>query len=470
MTQLRQYYSDFEPHILHVIGHSAKLDREDVLQMVPERGARWGLTVKDVAGLPTPAPRLVVLNCCRTSAAGVAAEPTWTFSDAFGKRGSAAVLTMQGDIRSIASITFTSRFYADLVAGQAIDAAAAAARLDISDLMREQQDRRTWAFPSLWVGADPDRVLPVKECLSPAELNSPPYLSAFGGVVGYLDRTEERRTVLRKLDADDSVRLLLLTGQHRDGRSAVLRLAMLTLRMRGRNTVYVDLDDARGGPTEPKLSWLTVLRLIRNAIWEWVPDIHDEPRRRFTHELGYLLDERDPTEWTDGIEEHDDDREFPSEGEHYREWIAKVVVAFRRMLVAAAREHPLLLALDSLSAIHDEDLRDVLAEQLLLPLTTGWSRDGLNADVRCLVATSADELTVIPDDFRRTLQQTNIRIRPFRRDELPGLVGEYIARRDLHPPADWRAHAEGLLRDQVDEVFPPGNLATALLNLESFIP
>jgi hypothetical protein len=313
-------------------------------------------------------------------------------------------------------------------------------------------------------------VLPVKECLSPAELNSPPYLSVFGGVVGYLDRTDERRSVLRKLDAADGARLLLLTGQHRDGRSAVLRSTMLTLRMRGRNTVYVDLDDARGGPTQPKLSWLTALRLIRNAIWEWVPGVPDEPRRRFTHELGYLLDERDPTEWTDEIEEHDDDREFPSEGERYREWIAKVVVAFRRMLVAAAQKNPLLLALDSLSAIHDEDLRDVLAEQLLLPLTTGWSRDGLNANVRCLVATSADELSVIPDEFRRTLQQTDIRIRPFRREELPQLVGEYIARRNLHPPADWRAHAEGLLRDQGDEVFPPGNLATALRNLEIFIP
>lgn len=471
MSELRQCYNDFDPHILHVIGHSGRPNDQVVLRMVPEGGRPWGLTVEDVLELPTPAPRLVVLNCCRSSEAGASGEPTWTFSDAFLTLGSAAVLTMQGDIRSTASIAFTSSFYAGLVAGKAIDVAAARARMAVNDELRSQQDNRTWAFPSLRVGADPDRVLPVKECLSRAQLNSPPYMAAFGGVVGYLDRTTERRMVLRQLDAQDSHRLLLVSGQHRDGRSAVLRSTMLTLRMRGRNTVYVDLDDARGGsPTDPKLSWLTVLRLIRDAIWEWVREIPAEPRRRFTHELGFLIDQRDPPPWSEQIVEHDDEREFPSEGEHYREWIAKIVVAFRRMLVAAASSHPLLLALDSLSAIHDEDLADVLAEQLLLPLTTGLSRDGLDADVRCLVATSADELTVIPDQYRRTLQQTDIRIKPFGREELPRLVREYIARRDLHPPPDWRTQAEGLLRGKGLEAFPPGEVALALRTLERFIP
>jgi hypothetical protein len=470
LPELRQCYGDFDPHILHVIGHSGKPDNQVVLRMKPEGQQPWELSVEDVLGLPTPAPRLVVLNCCRTSQAGAAAEPTWTFSDAFLTLGSAAVLTMQGDIRSAASIAFTSRFYTDLVAGKAIDVAAAAARLDVSDLMHNQQDKRTWAFPSLLVGADPDRVLPVEEFLSRAELNTPPYLTAFGGVSTYLDRTNERRMVLRKLDSVDSARMLLLTGQHKDGRSAVMRSTMLTLRMRGRNVVYVDLDDARGGPTDPKLSWLTVLRLIRDAIWEWVPTIPDEPRRKFTHDLGFLLDQRDPQPYPDDFIEPEDEAEFRSEGENYREWIAKIVVAFRRMLVAAAREHPLLLAVDSLSAIHDEDLRDVLAEQLLLPLTIGWSRDRLDADVRCLVATSADELRMIPEDFRRTLQQTDVRIKPFRREEVPRLVGEYIARRNLHPPEDWRTRAEGLIKDKVDEVFPPGNLAKALRNLEDLIP
>jgi hypothetical protein len=468
-AQLRACYAEFDPHILHVIGHTEKFDDQYALRIVPEKGQPWGLTVEDVADLPTPAPRLVVLNCCRTTGAGAAAEPAWTFSEAFLELGSAAVLTMQGNIPSPASIAFTSRFYGDLVAGKAIDAAAARARLHVSDVMRERQDNNSWALPSLLVAADPDRVLPVAECLSPAELISPPYLTAFGDVSRYLDRSSERRKVLRELESDHSSRVLLLTGRHQDGRSAVLRSALFTLRLRGRNTVYVDLDEARGEPKAPKLSWLTVLRHIRDAIWEWVPEIPTEPRRRFTHELGYLLDQRDPEPWSEAIVEHDDWQEFRSEGERYREWIAKIVLAFRSMLVAAADEHPLLLALDSLSAIHEEDLRDVLAEQLLLPLTIGWSRDGLDANVRCLVAASSDELTVIPDQFRRPLEQTDISIKPFRRDEVPRLVGEYVARKNLNPTAAWRARVEGLLRDGGEEALRPGNFTNALLVLEGLI-
>lgn len=465
----RQVYEEFDPHVLHVIGHTVQRDGQRVLKMVPADGDPWALTVDDVSELPTPAPRLVVLNCCRTSQAGAMAEPAWGFSEAFLDLGSAAVVTMQGDIPSVASVGFTSRFYRDLVAGRAIDAAAARARLEISDLMRKTHDYRSWALPSLLVTTDPDRVLPVRECLTPAELSIPPFLEVFGKVPGYVDRSVERRTLLRALDAGES-RVLVLTGQPKDGRSAVLRSTLLTLRLRGRNTVYVDLDAARRSAQGRKLSWLTVLRLIRDAIWTWVPELDDEPRQRFGHELSYLIGHRDPEPWSATAAADDPGHEFPAEGEDHQEWISKIVVAFRRMLVAVATEHPLLVALDSLSAIHDEDLRDVLAEQLLLPLVTGRSRDGLDADVRCLAAASADELTVLPEAYRRPLEQTRIEIKPFRRAEVPRLVGEYIARHGLDPGKTWRQGVEQTLQANRDEGLKPGQFSDFLTMSAGLLP
>lgn len=469
IADFRKVYEAFDPHVLHVIGHSAQRDGQCVLKMVSAGGDPWAFTVDDVAELSTPAPRLVVLNCCRTSDAGARAEPTWGFSEAFLDLGSAAVVTMQGDIPSVASVGFTSRFYRDLVAGRAIDSAAARARLEISDLMSATQDRRSWALPSLLVATDPDRVLPVRECLTPAELSIPPFLEIFGKVPDYVDRSIERRTLLRALDTPGGSRVLVLTGQPKDGRSAVLRSTLLTLTLRGRNTVYVDLDAARQGQQGRKLSWLTVLRLIRDAIWTWIPELGDEPRKRFCHELNYLIGHRDPKPWSPEAARGDPGGDFVPAGEDHWEWISKIVVAFRRMLVAAATERPLLVALDSLSAIHDEDLRDVLAEQLLLPLVTGRSRDGLDADVQCLAAASADELTVLPDEYRRPLEQTKVEIKPFRRAEVRRLVGEYIARHGLDPGETWRQAVEQVLQGNSDEGLKPGQFSEFLTHSAGFL-
>lgn len=470
-TMLNQRYADVDPHILHVIAHAdLQGDGQYFLRMASGKDRFWGLSVEDVVDLPTPAPRLVVLNCCRTSLAGAAAEPAWTFSDAFVELGAAAVVTMQGDIPSSASIVFTSEFYRRLVSGEAVDAAAAQARLQVFLAMKEKekQNSRSWAMPSLRVATDPDRVLPVRECLSPAELNVQPFVGAFGEVSVYLDRSTERRQLLRRLDADlglEDSRLLVVRGEHEYGRSAVVRSTLLTLRLNGRNAVYVNLDKVRGNG--PKLSWLTVLRQIRHAIWEWVPGIPTEPRERFNHELGFLLDEKDPPAWTPTTIVDDHGREFPSEGEKYREWIAKILLAFRRMLVAAAQEHPLLLALDSLNAITDEDVRDVLAEQLLRPLITGLSSD---ANVRCVITASAGELSLLPDDVRLRLEKAPIQIGPFDRKDIPQLIGEYVARRGLNPPDGWRVDVESLLGRAKDDQLRPGNLRRTLTFFESLIP
>lgn len=468
MRTLRERYDAIDPHILHIIGHAGVRNDQYVLTMSPRDPGRrqWSLTVEDVAELPTPAPRLVVLNCCRTSAATAEAS-SWTFTDAFIQLGSAAVVTMQGDIPSRASVAFTSTFYRDLVVGTPIDMAAARARLQISMEMRGRQndEDRCWALPSLSVVTDPDRVLPVRASISQAELDVPPYDTAFSEVSGYLDRSMERRLLLRSLDPEPhrwSPPLLLLVGERSVGRSAVVRSAFLTLRLRGCNAVYVNLDAKL---RDRKLSWLSVLRRIRDELWEWNPSSPAEARLRFDHELAHLKEHSDPEPWSPATGRSDDGAEFPSEGEHYLDWIEKILVAFRRMLAAVARSEPLLLALDSLRAVHGDDVRDVLAEHLFLPLAEGLPQESCGSVVRCLVTGDDEEMAMIPEHVRRRLG-SSITVEPFEPEEVPRLVHEYLARRALVPTKEWTERVDYILLHAPRSGWKPGDLGLVLRGLE----
>jgi hypothetical protein len=462
---LRKRYKDVEPHILHVIGHATLRGDRYVLAMTLDERRQWAFAVEDVAELPLPAPRLVVLNCCRTSTAAAPSASAWTFTDAFVNLRSAAVVTMQGDIPSSASIAFTSTFYRELISCEPIDVAAARARLEIETEMREHDDERSWALPSLYVATDPDRVLPVRSRISPAQLEMPPYDSAFSEVPNFLDRSMERRTLLRSLDPEPHSHarpLLLLAGEQQMGRSAIVRSTFLTLRLRGRNAVYVHLDAA---VRDRKLSWLAVLRIIRDELWEWISTAPREARLRFDHELAYFKEHRDPEPFSPTRYRMDDGAEFPSEGEHYREWIEKTLAAFCRMLVGAARDEPLLLALDSLRAIHGDDVRDVLAEHLLLRIAEGMPREDVHGVVRCLVTGSEDEIGVIPEPTRRRLGPL-LPIEPFDQKDVPQLIREYLARRALAPTERWTQNVEYILTNAPRTAWKPGELSQLLRSLE----
>ena len=87
---MRSVLEDLRPHILHVIAHGS-VARGSAILVIGDKQNTWEMTTADVANLPNPAPRLVVLNACRsgaTAANGLAAS--WTFADAFAGRGCGA--------------------------------------------------------------------------------------------------------------------------------------------------------------------------------------------------------------------------------------------------------------------------------------------------------------------------------------------------------------------------------------------
>jgi hypothetical protein len=425
IEDLRRSLADIKPDVLHVIAHGMQKGAERVLALTDSSRRQWPLRRQDIDELPLPMPRLVLLNACRSAAAPEGQEASWTFADAFVDRGAAAVVAMQGDITSAAATQFSRTFYAELAKGVAIDVATALARRAVDDAVRTDNDERSWALPFLAVAADPDRILPVKVALDDEErVAGPPFSKVFAPVGSYVDRSSERRQLWRVLDPEPGERtsgLVLVTGQEQVGKSAVVLSALLTLRLRGRNVVYVDLS-----PPHPKpASWLTVLRRIRDAIWYWVPEAASEPRQRFDHELSFLKRYREPEQWTPESGMADDGEEFPSEGDQYHEWVERIFSRFHGMLQKAAADAPLLIVLDGLAGAFQPDITQWVAPKLLEPIGSS-PRSCLS----CVVVGTDRQLEDLTDTVRE-LAGEPLRVDPFKFAELPRLAREFYAREDL---------------------------------------
>lgn len=366
---IKDRYREVDPDVVHIIGHGTSVGDETGVLMEGEQG-RWMLTPEQIDEWPEPPPRLVVLNACR-SATPADRDTAWTFVDAFAKNGAAAVVAMQGDIDSPSAVRFSGAFYSHLTLGKPIDIAAAEARMAVASNLAVSNDRRAWAFPALSVTGDPDQVLPARAPL-PGEvqdpLKLPPYSQAVEQSAHCVDRATERRRFWRAVDpspGDPSTSLLLVTGEEKVGKSSLVISSLLTLRLRGRNVVYVDMErywrDRRR-----KASWLTVLRGIRDSLWDdgWVR-APAEHRDRFDHDLSFLMRQQNPEPFSPGAAAVDPGGEYLSVGENFDEWIARIFGAFFQMLDGVADGQPLLVVLDGQGAIDSSDLRTHVSPRLL---------------------------------------------------------------------------------------------------------
>ena len=371
LAVLRSVLEDLRPHVLHVIAHGAVSAGSAVLVIPVDEQNVWELTTDDVANLlPSPAPRLVVLNACRSGAAGAGAGLTasWTFTDAFLRRGCEAVVTMLGNIPSTAAVPFSAAFYQEVAAGGDIDVAAARGRAAAYDARKGERDDRSWAMPSLHLRARSDRVLPVSLAVNDELVKQPPYWDAYRPVREHVDRTRERWELLRRLAPNGGPpgqSLFLVSGAEKVGKSAVLKAALLTCHLRGSKVVYVDLRPCGGE------SWLPVLRHIARQVSLWLPQAADEPVRRFGHELAFLKERRIPDEYGPASARSDDGGDFDRSSEDFEDWIRRVFASFRVLLQATASQEPLLIALDHLHQIYDPDLREFLIPELLGPIARG---------------------------------------------------------------------------------------------------
>jgi hypothetical protein len=363
---MRSVLEDLRPHILHVIAHGS-VARGSAILVIGDKQNTWEMTTADVANLPNPAPRLVVLNACRSGATasnGLAAS--WTFADAFVGRGCGAVVAMQGNIPSAAAVPFSAAFYREIASGRPVDVAAARGREAASDARRLAQDSRSWAMPSLYTRVQPDRVLPVQLAVNPNLVHQPPYRAAYEPVSGYVDRTKERWELVRRLAPEvgrPRQPLFLVAGPHKVGKSAVVKSALLACHLHGRRVAYVDLLDC----TKRLPGWLAVLRYIRNEVGLWLPHA-DAPALRFDHELAFLKERQFPDEYTPESARIDDRQAFDHASEDFQEWIRRIFASFRTLLATIADDEPLVLALDHLYTVYDPDLRNYMVPELLAPI------------------------------------------------------------------------------------------------------
>jgi hypothetical protein len=427
---LREVLEDFRPHVLHVITHGAVEEESGsvVLVMPLEGGGSWELTTSDIADLLSQPPRLVVLNACRSGSLGTDPPVPWTFTDAFLRHGCGAVVTMQGNIPSRAAIPFSAAFYREVALGSGVDVAAARGRQAAYDELKEDRgDQRSWALPSLYLATPPERVLPVRLAVTTNPVQQPPYRDAYEPVGTYVDRTEERWKLLTAVDpiaGPPRENLVVVAGAAKVGKSAVVRSALLTCHLRGRQVVYVDLDRRAGA------RWLAALRYVRDELTRWLSDAV-EPMRRFDHELAFLKERRPPAEYDPGSARQDDGGDFDFGSEDFIFWTHAIFASFRTALQATARTGPLLLALDHLYKIYQPDVGDFMVPGLLAPI------GGRELPKVQLVIVGRNEWL---DELRSTdpslVLPPPIRVPMFSWRKIEGLGREYVARQNRLPVND----------------------------------
>ncbi|MCW2761492.1 MAG: putative caspase domain protein [Marmoricola sp.] len=448
-------YREVEPDVVHVIGHGVEVGGKLGLAMEGQKqdDPTWLLTADDINGWPLPPPRLVVLNACRSASQGER-DAAWSCVDAFVRRGAAAVIAMQGDIDSASAVAFSGKLYQNLTQGTPLDAAAAEARYAVSSGLKVNGlDDLAWAFPALSVTADPDRVLPVRAPLpgmAPDPLSRPPYSGAVELVAHCVDRAVERRTFWRAIDPanDRAGSLFLVTGDQEIGKSSLVVSSLLTLRLRERNVVYVDMEKHRT-ELDRRASWLTVLRGVRDALWreQWIPDAPLEHRDRFNHDLSFLMQQKTAPPWSEGSAYTDPGGEYSSVGENFEEWIDNIFDSFFVMLDGAAGGEPLLVVLDSLREIEESDIREHLSPRLIEPAADQrkWPH------LRFVVVGRPDELELL--GARATsLAGQPLRIKAFKSAEVRRLARENFARAGREMPMN--AVTTGVLGGLPDEVPP----------------
>jgi hypothetical protein len=363
---MRNVTERLQPHILHVITRGAVTAESGPVLVIPgDQQSLWELPAADVGRLlPSPAPRLVVLNTHHPG--GVTHQDmaaSCAFADAFLRLGCGAVVTMQGDIPSAAAVPFSAAFYREIASGQAVDVAAAQGRRAIDGVRLADQDSRSWAMPSLHTRVLPDRVLQVHLAVNPNRFNHPPYEAAYGQVRRYVDRTTERWELLRHIAPDSGQPrqpLIAVTGLPGVGKSAVVKWVLLTCQLQGQQVAYVDMASYDG-----QLKWLTVLRYIRDEVRRWLPQAA-AAAERFDHELAFLKECQTPTEYTPESARRDDGKAFNPQSGDSKVWIGRIFASFQTLLAAATDDGPLVLVLDHLSTIYD--LRDYIVPELLAPI------------------------------------------------------------------------------------------------------
>jgi hypothetical protein len=238
--ELNLQYKAIGPHVLHFIGHGTNSSGHPALQLMPTSG-EWRLTAGYVVdGLQAPPPRLAVLNACRTADTPDSVGLARGLAETFLKKGTAAVVSMQGDVAGPPATHFAEQLYRKLAAQSPIDRAMSEARHAVR--WKPGFAVADWVLPVLELRAHPEAVFPHRHP-DPEPLIA--RHKGFGRVSRLVDRSEARRLFHDKLSSlgPGGSGLLFVTGDRRTGKSEVVRACVVTSALHGDRVVYVSFEE-----------------------------------------------------------------------------------------------------------------------------------------------------------------------------------------------------------------------------------
>ena len=373
-SDLRTAYERVKPHVLHFIGHGTRKAStgQVALRVVPPGREAWLLTPTYIADLLSrPAPRLAILNACRSGETADAVALTDVFLDS----GAAAVVGMQGDVRGTAAALFGGTLYRSLLDNEPVDRAVAKAREAVYADTGVSDGARDWILPCLTTRVRPDDVLPD---LSAASARAVRIEQQFETEVGaFVNRVHERHKLLKGIDPGVGERvepLLLVVGESDIGKTRLMNWLRRRCAVRGRRVKYVSFDRPNPvdllGDRPARYDFLEVLYAIRDV----AEDLPDAPEGvasafdRFNHDVVHLAEGRlppdppvptpEPARWprmTGGTSHH----------------VASTFESFRTCLASAARPEPLLLVLDHVGNVLDSAFRQQLYDHLIRHIADG---------------------------------------------------------------------------------------------------
>jgi hypothetical protein len=371
LPALRAEYAAFRPHVFHFIGHGVK----DVATGRPALEL-WDDAVKvaqlwradDIrAVLSVAAPRFAFLNACRSSAEEVVG---WDLARAFLDAGAVAVLGMRGDVRDTAAAAIAKRVYGDLSLGRPLDLALADARVDVSVTAGVEQH---WTLPRLVLTVPPERVLSLG--LGHDEEGRRQIVEAadFSDLFDFVDRRLERRSLRQKVEPTSARNLIIVVGDEKIGKTALVRWCLQGAALRGRRVRYVDLD------VDSPHGFLSILHRIRgegdddsSPIRKPLPEAAFQ---RFLFDLDHFLQGREPPASPPplaGPVYIDPRRPLQPGAENV---IPRIFRSFSTALEQAAKDEPLLLVIDHLKRAYPEDFKKYVKPQLLKPIMDGRVRN-----------------------------------------------------------------------------------------------
>jgi hypothetical protein len=444
ITALSAFIRDFEPDILHFIGHGKGATAHDSAGLVVfDAGLGQGTNqlwrAPDIAtalGNAGTVPRLALLNACRS--ADFPATGAWNIADELLAAGVDAVLGMQGEVAGGSAARFAAAFYKAVIEQKPIDVAMIEGRDALASQAPSAPD---WVFPSLILRVDPEEVLRMEQRADAALTQSVQLHQDLACVhKSFVDRRLERRAVVtaprRAGPGGLFSNVSLIKGKADIGKTWMLKCALSAALTRGFQVVYVDLAEyARQTAQRPNLSAIDFMRAIRGPAKPPPKDVL-RPRlygefARFNDAVTALIEGRVPPDApASGV---DSERDWTPDGAAHPDTIDIASEAFLETLRRISASAPMVIAVDHLVS----DFNGVRADQFkqfVRPFVIDPIAQGRYQNLYLLIAAPA-EAAYLGDLGLDTLDVAGVtcELQEFPVEEWDLLAREFAAHRGWQP-------------------------------------